>query len=140
MASTLRHQQGTRFWAIAGGAVLMFVCAALAFKATEWLAAIWPGGHRLGPLWLLYVFAPMTAISTLVLAAVWTRRLRSSFAEVIGALIVAEVLAWLVVVSYYGAWFAVPLFMFWAAGNLVFAPWWLFGTWIGRSAARRTAG
>lgn len=115
----------------------MAACAELALHGTEWIANVWPDGYLLGRRWLLYAFAPLTAAGTLVSAVLWTRRLRPSVIEAMAALLIAEIVAWRVVADYYGAWFGPYFLLFWAAGNVVFAPWWPLGFWIGRSIERR---
>lgn len=114
----------------------MAACAIVSLRGTEWIADLGLDGYRLGRGWLLYVVAPLTAISTLVSAFLWARRWGSSVREATGALIIAELLAWYMVAHLNGAWFGPFVFLFWAVGNVLFAPWWLLGFWIARATKR----
>jgi hypothetical protein len=108
----------------------------LAFTLTEWIAGVSPDGYLLGRRWLLYCFAPLTLIGTAAVAVLWARRLRASAVEGVAALVLAELLAWGVVAHFYGAWFGPYVFSFWIAANVVFAPSWLVGAWLGRITER----
>ena len=109
----------------------MAVSAHLGYAGTEFMANSWPTETRLGSKWLLYAFAPLTALNTLVSAVLWTRRLKPSVLEAFGALVVAELMAWYVVAEYYGAWFGIFVLAFWVGASVVFAPWWGLGCWLG---------
>jgi hypothetical protein len=111
----------------------MVACAFFGITSTIWIAGIWPDGYLVGRKWLLYAFAPLTAVSTLLSAVLWTRRLGVSGGEALATLLVAQIIAWCVVAYYYGASFGPFMFLFWAVANIVFAPWWLLGFWIGRA-------
>lgn len=120
----MSEPQKTRLSVIAEGVLLMAGCAIVVLTGTEWVANLGLDGYRLGRGWLLFVFAPVTAISILVSAILWTRRRRVSMREFLGSLTAAELLAWGVVASLNGAWFGPFMFMFWAIANLLFTPWW----------------
>jgi hypothetical protein len=119
--------------AVAGfGAILMVGSAIFGFYGSGWIAHQWPDAQPAGLKWLAVLFAPLTAIAILFAAILWARRLRASAHESLVALLMVEVVAWGVVVSYAGEFITFFVLTFLAASNAVFAPWWLLGSWVGR--------
>jgi hypothetical protein len=122
-----------RFTVVAEGILLLAAGAIISLKATEWLADVWPNGHSLGRGWLLYAFAPLTAVSSLISGTLWTRRRRPSGFELFTVFVVIEFIAWRTVAYFYGAWFGIFVLGLWAIANVVFLPWWLLGVGIARA-------
>jgi hypothetical protein len=138
-----------RLTAVALGALAMITSAIVGFYGSDAIAEIWPDAQPEGLQGLLVLFAPLTAVAVLLLGALWTRSLRASLRECIGALVIAEVVAWAIVGLYAGEWFGfyarewftlfVFVFPFWAGMTLVFAPWWLLAFWIVNRIRQRHA-
>ena len=76
-------------------------------------------------------FLPLTALTILIVAAVWARRLRPSLSERLFALIPVELVV-LVSVLFVVGGFNVDTYFLWILANIVFAPWWLLGSWFAR--------
>jgi hypothetical protein len=98
---------------------------------------VWPSVFDEGRLWTVVPVAPLTALATVIAGTSWTRRVRPSSVETIGALLAVESIILGIVAFVGGALFMSTTFLFWAVVSLPFAPWWLLGFWIGRAMTRK---
>jgi hypothetical protein len=129
------EQNRFRTTVVAGGAILMVGCAAAALAGSWMFYSAWPGVLG-GRYWIVLPFAPLTVAAITVAGINWTRRLHSSTAENLGALLLLELILWGAVGVVVGSPFVQVTFLFWAAFSVAFAPWWLLATWIGRRSRR----
>jgi hypothetical protein len=124
-----------RVTVVAGGAIVMVGCALAAFAGTWMFYRAYP--NVLGDRWFVVLFAPALAVFVVLAGANWTRSVRPSILESLGALLVAELIALAIVAGIAGALLMEVVFLFWAAASVAVAPWWLLGLWIGRRLKRR---
>lgn len=85
-----------------------------------------------GRLFLVLPLAPLTAIAVAVAGTKWTRAMRPSTTEAVAALLIVELIIFVVTAIATGDAFMDTTVFFWLTVSLVFAPWWLLGLRLGR--------
>jgi len=81
--------------------------------------------------------AILSALATGIAAAIWTRSVCATAEESFGSLLIMELIAFAIVGVFAGYRFHTIVFSFWIAVSLIFAPWWLLGSWRGRARGAR---
>jgi hypothetical protein len=119
-----------RIRVIGGGTILLVVSVLVGWGIA--LAISNPGRENIFR--AVYQFAAVTAVTTLLTAFLWARRLRPSESETIAALLLAELVC--LGVAHFAGWFSIVWFVFVIVLNLVTVPWWVVGFWIGRATGR----
>jgi hypothetical protein len=122
---------------VAAGGALAMVGGFLAACAASWLfLSAMPNSFGGGRLWMFLPIAPLTAVAITIAGTQWSRRVRPSAMESIGALAIVELIILAVIATSGGALFLAS-FVVLAVVSVAFAPWWLLGVRLGRPRDER---